>query len=47
MQLELLSYADVNFINYECQGINYDDKGFLVCKPVTSRPNKYIGLDLT
>ena len=48
MQLGLLFYADINFVVYKHQGIDGNDKGFLVGRPVALRPNsKYVGLDLT
>ncbi len=38
---------DVNFIFYKCQSNDENDKGLLVGRPVASRPDKYVGLDLT
>ncbi len=38
---------DVSFVFYKRQGSDENDKNFLVDKPIASRPNKYIDLDLT
>ncbi len=47
MQLKPFSYADVSFVFYERQGIDKNEKGLLVGRPVASRPDKYVGLNLT
>ena len=44
MQLELLFYVNVRFIS---QDINKDNKNLLVYRLIVSKPNKYVGLDLT
>ena len=47
MQLRLLFYTDVNFVFYECQGIDKNDKDFQVGRLVAPSFDKYIGLGLT
>lgn len=44
MQLELFSYANVSYIS---QNIDKNDKSLLIGRSITSRPNKYIGINLT
>ncbi len=48
MQLGLLLCADVSFVFYKYQGIDRNDNGLLVGRPVPSKSDKYAGwLDLT
>ena len=37
---------DVSFVFHKCQGINGNDKGLLVSKPVAPGPDKYVSLKL-
>ena len=46
MQLGLLFYADISFVFYEHQGIDRNDKGLLMGRPVAPRLDEYIGLNL-